>query len=42
MEIFLLHYQEGNRMEYSILIKNLDDFNIRYTSDSDRGSSGIQ
>ena len=41
MEIFLLHYPKGNRMEYSIgLIKNLIDFNIRHTCDSSGGSSG--
>ena len=41
MEIFLLHYPEGNRMEFSIgLIKNLNDFNIRHTCDSSAGSSG--
>ena len=41
MNIYLLHYPKGNRMQYSIgLIKNIDDYTIRHLCDSSGGSSG--
>ena len=41
MNIYLLHYPKGNKMEYSIgLIKNIDDYTIRHLCDSSGGSSG--
>ena len=43
MQIFLLHYPKGNKMEYSIgLIKNIKDNNytIQHLCDSSGGSSG--
>ena len=43
MEIFLLHYPKGTRMEYSMgLIKQIgeDNYTIRHSCDSSDGSSG--
>ena len=41
MNIYLLHYPKGNKMQYSIgLIKNIDDYTIRHLCDSSGGSSG--
>ena len=45
MQIYLLHYPKGNKMEYSIgLIKNIseDNYTIRHLCDSSGGSSGAQ
>ena len=43
VEIFLLHYPKGNKMEYSIgLIKSVheNNYTLRHTCDSNFGSSG--
>ena len=43
MQIYLLHYPKGNKMEYSMgLIKNIneDNYTIRHSCDTNSGSSG--
>ena len=41
MQIYLLHYPKGNKMEYSIgFIINVDNYTIRHSCDSAGGSSG--
>ena len=43
MQIYLLHYPKGNKMEYSVgLIKNIneDNYTIRHSCDTNSASSG--